>query len=135
MLAERRMSLTPMLTGIRLSSMAEYDDPDAPPNHERAARVLEGAAAWVPGIGGRVASRWMGPRPSTPDSLPVIGRTPLAPNVLLACGHGHLGLTMATLTAEAVTEMAQGRPTTLDLAAVSPTRFMGGWRRAEASVA
>jgi len=126
MLAERRMAMTPMLHGIRLSGMAEYDDPDAAPNHACAAQVLDGAAAWVPGIGGRVASQWVGPRPSTPDSLPVIGRAPKAPNVIFAFGHGHLGLTMAALTGEAVTELAQGRPTTLDLSAVSPTRFMWG---------
>jgi D-amino-acid dehydrogenase len=130
MLAERRMSLTPMLHGIRLSSMAEFADPDAPPDHERAAKLLEGASDWVPGIGGKVASRWMGPRPSTPDSLPVIGRSPRAANVIFAFGHGHLGLTMATLTGEAVTELAQGRPTTLDLSAVSPTRFMRGGAKA-----
>lgn len=123
LLADKRVSVSPMQHGIRISSMAEYTHPDAPPKHEMAARVLGGAEAVIPGLGGNVASRWVGPRPSTPDSLPVIGRAPLAPNVLCAFGHGHLGLTMAALTAEAVLEMAQGRPTSLDLTHVAPTRF------------
>jgi D-amino-acid dehydrogenase len=132
LLADKRVSVSPMLHGIRISSMAEYTHPDAPADHEMAARVLNGAESVIPGLGGKVASRWVGPRPSTPDSLPVIGRAPLASNVICAFGHGHLGLTMAALTAEAVTELAQGRPTSLDLTHVAPTRFQWRGRRAAA---
>ena len=69
----------------------------------------------------------MGPRPSTPDSLPVIGRAPGAPNAILAFGHGHMGLTLAALTGEIVADLATERACTtlglLDLSAVSPARF------------
>jgi hypothetical protein len=47
-------------------------------------------------------TEWMGFRPSTPDSLPVIGPSPRNPDVFYAFGHGHLGLTMAARTAELV---------------------------------
>jgi D-amino-acid dehydrogenase len=130
LLAERRVTVTPMRGGLRLATMAEFAAPDAPPDHDRAAAAFAGAEAWVPGLGGRVASRWVGPRPSTPDSRPVIGRAPRAPNVILAFGHGHLGLTLAALTGEVVANLARGRPAGIDLGAVSPTRFGGGLRRA-----
>jgi len=130
LLAERRVTVTPMAHGIRLASMAEYAAPDAPPDHARAARAFAAVDAWVPGLGGRVASRWMGPRPSTPDSRPVIGRAPDAPNVLFAFGHGHLGMTLAALTGEVIADLARGRPAGIDLAAVDPRRFRRGWRRA-----
>jgi glycine/D-amino acid oxidase-like deaminating enzyme len=123
MLVEARVMASPMRGGLRLTTMAEFADPDAPPDHERAARVLEGASASLPGALGRVESRWMGPRPSTPDSLPVIGRAPRAANLLLAYGHGHLGLTMAGVTAEAVADLAADRAPRTDLAACAPARL------------
>jgi glycine/D-amino acid oxidase-like deaminating enzyme len=123
LLVEARVMASPMRGGLRLTTMAEFADPDAPPDHDRAARALEGASASLPGVMGRVESRWVGPRPSTPDSLPVIGRAPPAANLLLAYGHGHLGLTWAGVTAEAVADLAAGRPPRTDLAACAPARL------------
>jgi D-amino-acid dehydrogenase len=122
LLVEARVMASPMRGGLRLTTMAEFADPDAPPDHDRAARALEGASASLPGVMGRVESRWVGPRPSTPDSLPVIGRAPPAANLLLAYGHGHLGLTWAGVTAEAVADLAAGRAPRTDLSACAPTR-------------
>lgn len=45
-----------------------------------------------PALNGAGATFWMGDRPSTPDSLPVIERPSRAGNVLYAFGHGHSGL-------------------------------------------
>ena len=98
MLAERRVVVSPMARGLRLTTLAEFDHPDAPADHDRAARAFAGAEGAIPGVTGGIEARWMGPRPSTPDGLPVIGRAPRAENVILAHGHGHLGLTMAALT-------------------------------------
>lgn len=39
-----------------------------------------------------------GHRPSLPDSLPVISRSPRLDNDYFGFGHGHLGLTMAAVT-------------------------------------
>lgn len=125
MLVEARVMASPMRHGgLRLTTMAEFADPDAAPDHDRAARVLDGASVSLPGVMGRVESRWMGPRPSTPDSLPVIGRAPRAANLLLAYGHGHLGLTMASVTGEAVADLAADRPPRLDLAPCAPSRLV-----------
>ena len=132
LLAEARVAVTPMRGGLRLTSMAEFADPDAAPDHARAARVLNGAAAMLPNLGlpnlglpgldGEPESRWMGARPSTPDSLPVIGHAPRTRGLILAYGHGHLGMTLAGVTAEAVADLAAGRPTRSDLAACAPGR-------------
>lgn len=108
MLAERRVVVSPMVGGLRLTTLAEFDHPDAPPDHARAARAFAGAEGAIPGVTGGIDARWMGPRPSTPDGLPVIGRAPRAENVILAHGHGHLGLTMAALTARMVLRCLDG---------------------------
>ena len=63
----------------------------------------------------------MGPRPSHPDSKPVIGRSPRHSNVFFAFGHDHLGLTMAGITGKLVAELATGKPTTRRSGAV-PSR-------------
>lgn len=108
MLAERRVVVSPMAGGLRLTTLAEFDHPDAPADHDRAARAFAGAEGAIPGVTGGIETRWMGPRPSTPDGLPVIGRAPRAENVILAHGHGHLGLTMAALTGRMVRRCLEG---------------------------
>jgi D-amino-acid dehydrogenase len=65
----------------------------------------------------------MGFRPSIPDSLPVIGPSREGPEVIHAFGHGHLGVTLATVTAGIVADLVAGRTPATDLASISPARF------------
>jgi len=73
-------------------------------------------------------SRWMGPRPGTPDSLPAIGQVPGHANIFVATGHGHLGLTGGPPTARIVASLMTGERLNMDLAPYRPDRF--GARRA-----
>ena len=65
----------------------------------------------------------MGYRPSTPDSLPVIGRSPHCNQVFYAFGHGHLGLTMSAITAQLIAGMVSGRAAPFDLTPYRINRF------------
>lgn len=121
--ADRSVSLAHMHEGIRATGVAEFAAPDAPADMRIADRVMRHAKALVPGLAGEPVSRWMGPRPSHPDSKPVIGRSPRHRNVFFAFGHDHLGLTMAGITGKLVAELATGQPTTVDLAPFRPDRF------------
>ena len=47
---------------------------------------------------------WMGHRPCTPDSIPLIGPVASRKGLWLATGHGHLGLTGAINTALALAD-------------------------------
>ena len=120
---DRSVSLAHMHEGIRATGGAEFAAPDAPPDMRIADMIQRHAMALVPGLKGEPASRWMGPRPSHPDSKPVIGRSPRHRNVIFAFGHDHLGLTMAGITGKLVAELATGKPTTVDLAPFRPDRF------------
>ena len=124
LLAERRVCVTPMRTGLRLTAMAEFADPDAAADHDRAWRTIAGAEDMLPGATARVATRWVGSRPSTPDGRPIIGRASRAGNVLLAYGHGHLGMTLAAVTGELVADLAAERTPRLDLAPFAPDRTL-----------
>jgi len=114
---------TPLENGLRLAGTDELGGLKLPPNWKRAEVLLTNAKRWFDHLDERDAKRWMGFRPSLPDSLPVIGRAPRAANAVLAFGHGHLGLTMGPRTGELVTEILSGQAPSIDLAPYSPTRF------------
>lgn len=120
LLTEKKIAVTPMRQGLRLASVAEFAPPDAPPDFDRASRVFQGLSGWVPGLEQPAVSAWVGPRPSTPDSRPIIGRSPRFPSVIAACGHGHLGLSLAAITGQAVADLALERPSSVPEAWVSP---------------
>lgn len=68
-------------------------------------------------------SSWLGFRPTLPDSLPVIGHSPLDKRILLAFGHQHLGLTLAGITGKLISELASHNSTSLDLSPFNASRF------------
>jgi D-hydroxyproline dehydrogenase len=64
----------------------------------------------------------MGFRPSSP-TLPVIGPSRGGADVIHAFGHGHLGVTLAPITARLVAALVTGRAPELDLTPYLPNRF------------
>jgi D-amino-acid dehydrogenase len=120
---ERRFVLAPMQDGIRLTSGIELAGLEAPPDFTAIYRLLPQARAALPGLRDRVTREWMGRRPSTPDSLPVIGRSPRCPAVVYAFGHGHLGLTLGPITGRLVAALAGNRQPEIALAPYRPERF------------
>ncbi|MEO9781416.1 MAG: FAD-dependent oxidoreductase [Sedimentitalea sp.] len=65
---------------------------------------------------------WMGHRPATADSIPVIGQTPAAPNVYVGYGHQHIGLSGGPKTGRWLAQMITGQPVNTDLSTFSPDR-------------
>ena len=89
----------------------------------RAEVLAKHARRLFPGLDESKGERWMGHRPSTPDSLPVIGRSPHHANVFMAFGHGHLGLTQAATTARLVADLVARRTPFADPRPYRPDRF------------
>jgi len=121
--AETMFVATPLATGLRIGGAAEFAGLDAPANYRRCHALMTLARRYLTGLDERGATRWMGQRPSTPDTLPVIGASPRHPQVLYAFGHGHLGLTQAATTAELIASLLAGESAAIDLAACSIARF------------
>jgi D-amino-acid dehydrogenase len=59
----------------------------------------------------------------TPDSVPIIDRSPRYGNVLIAAGHNMLGLSMAPATGKLVAEVLGGTTTYVDLTPYRVARF------------
>ncbi len=120
---DRHVAVTPMEHGLRCSSIAEFTDPDAPLNPAHTDVIERKAKALFPTLNTEGATRWVGPRPSLPDSKPVIGPAPRHPNVLFAFGHDHIGIAVGAITGKLIGELAGGRPPSVDLAPFRPDRF------------
>ncbi len=115
--------LAPMQDGLRLTTGAEFAGVDAPPDFSRIYRMLPKAKDALPGLEVEVTREWLGFRPSTPDSVPVIGASPDHPNVYYGFGHSHIGLTLAARTGELLADLIAGRDPGIDMAPYRVDRF------------
>lgn len=122
-LSDRNIVLTPMRDGLRITGISELGAPDDTPRWALARRLLAQARTYVPDLADRELSSWSGARPSTPDSLPVIGPVAGHPGVLLATGHGQSGLAMAAVTARLVAMLARGERTDITITPYAAARF------------
>jgi D-amino-acid dehydrogenase len=99
---------TSLATGLRLGGWAEFGGVARPANPDYFRRIRAVAKTLVPGLDDTGAVEWMGHRPATPDSVPVLARSARAPRVVYACGHGHYGLTWSAVTARIVAGLLAG---------------------------
>ena len=120
---DRKFMATPMRMGLRLAGTAEFAGLDAPPDWRRVEPLRAHARKAFRGIRAEGGSPWMGNRPATPDSLPVLGASVLHGNVWYGFGHGHLGLTAGPASGRHIADLAAGRPPAIDMAPYSIGRF------------
>lgn len=130
-LHETRVAITPLEGMIRLAGTMELSGLNHHVRPERVAAIAR-SAGWAihgwpaetptSGPGVRV---WSGPRPMTPDGLPVIGWLPGYRNLIVASGHAMLGMTLAPATGEAIAEMVTTGRAPDDIAPFDPGRFAG----------
>ena len=123
-LKERAVCVTAWESGYRLGSTMEFAGYDATLNRTRLDALRRGAAEYlIEPEGPCVVEEWYGWRPMTWDDLPILGRAATLPNLVLATGHGMLGITMSAITGKLVSDLICAAPPTLDLAPFSPARF------------
>ncbi len=112
----------PMAGRLRVAGTVELGGLHLPPSAHRVQKLVDGARAFFPQLGEPDRS-WMGFRPSLPDSLPVIGPSSGGGEVIHAFGHGHLGVTLAPVTAQIVGALVAGKTLPLDISDYRPGRF------------
>jgi len=122
--AKPEFVITPMAQGVRLAGTVELARSEARPDWARATMLGKLAERLVEPLAGlHDASAWMGCRPTLPDSLPVVGRIPGAPEIIAAFGHQHLGLTLAAITGELVCSIARRERPAIEIAPFALSRF------------
>ncbi|MGD8810157.1 MAG: FAD-binding oxidoreductase [Gammaproteobacteria bacterium] len=120
--AESRISLSPKEGGLRMTSIVELASVDAPPDFRRIRRLTGEAARVLPGLKAEELSIWQGARPSLPDNVPVLARSPRHDSVYFAFGHSHLGMTMGPVSGRIVADLVAGRDPGLDMTPYGPVR-------------
>lgn len=106
--ADHGFIASPLIDGLRVGGAVELARPDTSANFDRAKAMRTKMRRYVPALpeGGK---EWMGRRPSTPDSLPVIGVHPKDDRIAFAFGHGHLGLTLSAVTGRRIADLVDGK--------------------------
>lgn len=116
---------TPMDVGLRLAGTDEFAGLEAAPNYARADALWKLFKMVFPALNAPDAAttRWMGHRPGTPDSLPVIGQSQTMRNVWYGFGHGHMGLTWGPTTGRLLSELLSEQTPNMDMSPFSISRF------------
>lgn len=120
---ERKHVYSRLGDSLRIAGTAELAGYDTSVNEARARSILASALEIFPGCGDPAqATLWAGLRPKTPDSVPVIGRTPYR-NLLMNTGHGTLGWTMAAGSGKLIADLIAGRTPAIRLDGLEIKRF------------
>ncbi|WP_439360417.1 NAD(P)/FAD-dependent oxidoreductase [Bradyrhizobium sp. DASA03007] len=101
--------LTPSPLGARIAGISHFGWPGFQAQPRLLLSALKRVRRLLPILGPRRGFEvWSGERPTTPDSLPIVEQVPGHRSIFVSCGHGHLGLTLAAVTAEVVANMVMG---------------------------
>jgi D-amino-acid dehydrogenase len=90
------------------------------------AAILKAVSAYVPGLDPgnlELVEIWEGLRPCSPDGLPVIDRIGSRENVVVAGGHGMLGISLAPATGKLVSQLMTGKTPFMDATPLRIARF------------
>jgi D-amino-acid dehydrogenase len=126
LLLEARVAVTPMAGKIRFGGTMEI----APINHRinknRVEGIVNSISKYYPDYHVQMPNEentWYGFRPCSPDGLPYIGRTQKIQNLIIAGGHGMMGVSLAPITGKLVAEMVSNQALSLDISSYKPDRF------------
>lgn len=122
MMTRGKFVVTPMAQGLRCAGLVELGGTEKGPSRAPLALIRREMSRVCPDLSLDGAEEWMGFRPSTPDSLPLIGEIGQT-GVHAAFGHQHVGLTAGPRTGRLVADMIAGRRPNIDMAPYDANRF------------
>jgi D-amino-acid dehydrogenase len=126
-LIEGRAAITPMDGNkIRFGGTMEITSHKTPPRSNRVQGILDAVKRYYPEFDIPMPTMdkiWYGYRPVSADGLPYIGRSKKIDNLVVATGHSMLGLSLGAGTGKLVSEILQGKPTSMNITPFNPDRF------------
>ena len=121
---EDRVAITPMQTGYRIGSTMEFAGYDDTLNRARLDILRKAAQIYLhEPEGDHVQEEWWGWRPMVADGKPIIGAVPRYENVVVAAGHGMIGVATAPATGKLVSELLTGATPHFDARPFAASRF------------
>ncbi|MEQ8290999.1 MAG: FAD-binding oxidoreductase [Roseovarius sp.] len=122
MLTQGKFAANPMASGLRCAGTVELGDTTRGPSSGPRDLIARNVKRLFPALEYDGVEEWMGFRPSTPDSLPLIGEIH-GSGVHAAFGHQHVGLTAGPKTGRIVAALIDGQPPNIDLTPYDANRF------------
>ncbi len=123
MVAAGKFVVTPMEGRIRCAGVVEFASTEAAAQDGPVQFIKRQIATLFPDLTYDHMSDWMGRRPATTDSLPIIGPARAIDNGHMAFGHQHIGLTAGPKTGRLIADMVSNQPSNADLSAFAPARY------------
>lgn len=124
-LVDDRVAMTPLGNDLRMGGTMEISGLDSPLLIKRAEAIFKAARSYFPDLPVQFPQKekiWFGWRPLSTDGLPYIGRVSHYSNLVLAGGHGMLGISLAAGTGKLIEEIVGGHPTTIPIHAFDTER-------------
>lgn len=123
MIGDAKFGLTPMQQGVRAAGLVEFGGLEAAPSTAPLDLFRRSLRRVYPKIEWHEEETWMGHRPSTTDSLPLIGESTRAKGIYFAFGAQHIGLTSGPKTGRLIADMIGDRHPNIDLSPFATNRF------------
>lgn len=125
-LLEPRVAVTPMGADLRFGGTMEIGGINHEVNMRRVQGIVNAIPQFYPDM--RVAMPekrdvWHGLRPCSPDGLPYIGRSSKVNNLLIATGHGMMGLSLAPATGKIIADCLDETKPSINISPFNPERF------------
>mgnify|MGYP000041202876 CR=1 FL=1 len=107
-LCEAKVAVTPMDSQLRFAGTMEIGGLNLKVNKNRIQGIVNSVNKYFPEYSAQDfdgVAPWVGLRPCSPDGLPYLGRIPQASNVVVATGHGMMGVSLAPVTGQIVADL------------------------------
>ena len=111
---------------FRIAGTAEFNGNNLDIRADRIAPLVRWCERFFPGVRTEQVVPWAGLRPMMPDMMPRVGAGK-RPGVFYNTGHGHLGWTLSSVTAEMVSEAVQRQLPIADGARSGAVTGGAGW--------
>lgn len=126
LLIDHKVSVTPVGNQLRIGGTMVLGDHSTKISANRIRGMITAIQQYYPALEIAMPALddvWYGFRPCSPDGLPIIGRVPGVDNLVVATGHGMMGMSLGPATGKLVSQIILERSTHLDTTPFVPERF------------
>ena len=123
MVSSGKFVVTPMDGRIRLAGLVEFGGLKAGASKAPVELLKKNAQKLFADIKYDDITEWLGHRPTTANSLPLIGRVKNFKNVFVGFGHQHVGLTGGAKTGRILAELLDEREPNIQLSWFDPNEY------------